>query len=343
MCGESESKRGPEVVQRAIFLIKRGKHSQMENTATTSTVGNANKNTILQPAITVGQKTTSHLYAGFLSGLTSSIILQPLDLLKTRVQQSEGTSVINSLKEIKTVKALWRGTVPSALRTSVGSALYFTTLNATRTHIANLTTNQNNKNRKPDDKLSSTVLPKLSMHANLASGAIVRGAVGFATMPITVIKVQYESTFYNYNSILGAARGIYTKSGLPGFFYGFGVTFVRDAPYAGLYVLFYEKSKELMNKFVSRPDSTVSSPIINSSSAILSATLATTITAPFDTIKTRVQLDHIKYPSFLKTAKIIIAKGGVVDLFDGLSLRLMRKAMSAGIAWCIYEELVKRV
>lgn len=285
-----------------------------------------------------GHKATRHLYAGFLSGLTSSIILQPLDLLKTRIQQSQGTSLMGSLKEIKTLPALWRGTVPSALRTSVGSALYFTTLNATRTYIANASS----KADAATSQRSSTVLPKLSMHANLLSGAVVRGTVGFLTMPITVIKVQYESTFYNYKSILGAARGIYAQSGIPGFFYGFGVTFVRDAPYAGLYVLFYEKSKDLLNKMIRHPESTVSSPAINSSSAFISATLATTITAPFDTIKTRVQLDHNKYPSFIKTAKTIVRQGGFIDLFDGLSLRLMRKAMSAGIAWCIYEELVKR-
>lgn len=34
-------------------------------------------------------------------------------------------------------------------------------------------------------------------------------------------------------------------SGVRGLFQGFTATAVRDAPYAGLYVVFYEKGKEL--------------------------------------------------------------------------------------------------
>lgn len=35
-------------------------------------------------------KATHHLSSGALSGFTSAVILQPLDLLKTRLQQSYG-------------------------------------------------------------------------------------------------------------------------------------------------------------------------------------------------------------------------------------------------------------
>ena len=33
--------------------------------------------------------------------------------------------------------------------------------------------------------------------------------------------------------------------------------------------------------------------------------------------------------------------GGIKNLFRGLLLRLGRKGISAGISWCIYEELIK--
>ncbi|CAN6674699.1 mitochondrial glycine transporter [Trichomonascus vanleenenianus] len=285
-------------------------------------------------------KTKTHLSAGFISGMTSAVLLQPLDLLKTRVQQSKSSTLSSSLKELTNVAALWRGTVPSALRTSVGSALYFTTLTATRTQIAKITAASHGR-----DARASSDLPKLSMQANLLSGAIVRGIVGFMTMPITVIKVRYESTMFQYRSIMEAGRDIFRSYGLKGFFSGFAVTFGRDAPYAGLYVLFYEKNKELMCKMVSPKKQMESSTaaLVNSSSAMISATMATTLTGPFDTIKTRVQIDPQKYSSFWTSAKLIVGEGGVKELFDGLSLRLARKAMSAGIAWCIYEELVRRI
>ncbi|KAJ5217338.1 hypothetical protein N7468_010346 [Penicillium chermesinum] len=88
-------------------------------------------------------KTAFHFTAGLFSGLTSSILLQPADLLKTRVQQSK-QSLLPTLKTILSsqhpIRGLWRGTLPSALRTGFGSALYFTSLNALRQTIAQSTT-----------------------------------------------------------------------------------------------------------------------------------------------------------------------------------------------------------
>lgn len=167
-------------------------------------------------------------------------------------------------------------------------------------------------------------------------------------MPVTVVKVRYESSIYSYHSLLHAVRDIHLHHGIAGFFKGWGVTFLRDAPNAGLYVLFYEKSKDIMCRIMGSQSSGTdllnasTSAVINSTSAVFSAGMATTITGPFDTIKTRVQLDPVKYDSVIKTVRCIIQEEGFKGLFDGLSLRLARKAMSAGISWCIYEELVRR-
>ncbi|GME83579.1 unnamed protein product [Ambrosiozyma monospora] len=80
--------------------------------------------------------------------------------------------------------------------------------------------------------------------------------------------------------------------------------------------------------------------MVNSGSAIFAASMSTAITAPFDTIKTNMQVNPKKFNSFTKTVKILVDSGWR-RLFDGVSLRLIRKAMSAGIAWGIYEELVR--
>ncbi|KAF5096875.1 hypothetical protein D0Z00_002612 [Geotrichum galactomycetum] len=300
------------------------------------------------PPAAATKSTKSHLASGFISGLTSSVLLQPLDLLKTRVQQSKSTTLTSAIRDIDSVRSLWRGTLPSAIRTSVGSALYLTTLNATRTYVARYSAKTGGNNNS-----SSSALPKLSMHGNLLSGAIVRGAVGIVTMPVTVVKVRYESSMYNYSSMLQGITDIYSKHGVAGFFKGWGVTFLRDAPHAGLYVLFYEKSKDMLCLLLGDDKTSAASSntkllntsmsaVVNSTSAALSAGMATTITGPFDTMKTRVQLDPIKYNSVATTVRIILQEEGFKGLFDGLSLRLARKAMSAGISWCIYEELIRR-
>lgn len=282
-------------------------------------------------------KTSSHLYAGFLGGLTSAVCLQPLDLLKTRMQQSSSQSLVSTVKGMASPLELWRGTLPSAIRTSVGASLYLTTLGKMRSVLA--------ANSPKLDGYSSE-LPRLSMQLNLATGAVARGLVGFITMPITVIKVRYESSFYHYRSLADAVRSMYREGGIRLFFAGYGVTITRDAPYAGLYVLFYEKCKDFLNVLVpahNNSRSTTMSAALNSSAAAISASLATTVTAPFDTIKTRVQLEPAKYKSFGPALRIIYRESGFFSLFDGLGLRLSRKALSAGVSWCIYEELVRRL
>jgi solute carrier family 25 protein 38 len=49
--------------------------------------------------------------------------------------------------------------------------------------------------------------------------------------------------------MLQASRSILSESGIRGLFQGFTATAIRDAPYAGLYVLFYEEMKHVAGKF----------------------------------------------------------------------------------------------
>ncbi|KPI38268.1 uncharacterized protein AB675_12083 [Cyphellophora attinorum] len=303
---------------------------------------------------------TFHFLAGLGSGVSSAVLLQPADLLKTRVQQSRSTSLLPVLRSILSgphpITSLWRGTVPSALRTGFGSALYFTTLSTMRQLVANntaLTTGATTT--------SSSVLPKLSSTQNLFTGASARVFAGMVLMPVTVIKVRYESDMYNYKSLLSASSHIYRSEGLRGFFTGFGATAVRDAPYAGLYVVFYEASKTYLSSTfgssrhtststggagldlgLSTPTLQLSNPAINAASGVFAGVTATTITNPFDAVKTRLQLLPHKYGNMVKATRLMLAEDGVKAFFDGLGLRMGRKAVSSALAWTVYEELIGR-
>ncbi|RDL42019.1 Solute carrier family 25 member 38-like protein [Venustampulla echinocandica] len=300
--------------------------------------------------------TAFHFAAGLGSGVLSAVLLQPADLLKTRVQQSGHSSLLVTIREISksstSVLSFWRGTLPSALRTGFGSAIYFTTLNTLRQHVAksNLLVSMGalDKNGRPSH---SSALPKLSNLANLTTGAIARAGAGFILMPMTVLKVRYESNLFAYKSMAGATKDILRTEGLKGFFVGFGATAIRDAPYAGLYVLFYEQLKKrlsLLTQKVPIPGESShgmkgsTSASINFGSGILAAALATAITNPFDAIKTRLQLEPRKYINTLQAGKLMIRNDGLKSLFDGLGLRMSRKAMSSALAWTLYEELIRR-
>ncbi|KAL4936650.1 solute carrier family 25 member 38 [Aspergillus oleicola] len=311
--------------------------------------------------VSKSSKTTFHFGAGLLSGLTSSILLQPADLLKTRVQQSHHhASLYSTIKTILSspnpVRNLWRGTLPSALRTGFGSALYFTSLNTLRQSLATppvILASPSSNSSSPQSQSSpssSSALPKLSNTANLATGAAARVAAGFVMMPVTVLKVRYESDYYAYRSLYTAGRDIVRTEGVRGLFAGFGATAARDAPYAGLYVLFYEQLKRYLASATMTSSTTsqtsevktTSSSSINFVSGGLAAGIATAITNPFDAVKTRLQLMPSKYGNMMRAVRLMIQEDGVRSLFGGLGLRIGRKALSSALAWTVYEELILR-
>ncbi|KAI0489579.1 Dor1-domain-containing protein [Xylaria cf. heliscus] len=294
-----------------------------------------------------------HFVAGLGSGVFGAVLLQPFDLLKTRVQQSGSHSIRSAIRDIarspNAVAAFWRGTVPSALRTGMGSAIYFTTLNTIRQQAASLTSTS----PSTSTSTSSSALPKLSNTTNLLSGASARAFAGFILMPLTVIKVRYESSLYSYRSVVGAARDIYRAERIPGFFAGFGATAMRDAPYAGLYVVSYEQfKKRLGHMYGSSPGpgtgagaadmaSSVSATINFSSGALAGATCSF-ISNPFDAVKTRIQLQPHVYRNMFHACQMMVTQEGVRSLYDGLALRMTRKALSSALAWMLYEELIRR-
>ncbi|KAL1637970.1 hypothetical protein SLS58_009087 [Diplodia intermedia] len=331
-----------------------------------------------------------HFLAGLSSGVLSAVLLQPADLLKTRVQQSRSTTLSATLASIlrgpDPVRSLWRGTVPSALRTGFGSALYFTTLNALRTSVAKsegaLLQHRNTNNptttttttthgggeggrAAAGNSSSSSSLVKLSRLGNLVTGAAARASAGLVMMPVTVIKVRFESSYYAYPSLRAAAADIRAAHGVRGFFAGFGATAVRDAPYAGLYVLFYEESKRALGRLAGVAGASNGrgggggggggggnvttttmgggeAAAVNFASGVVAAGAGTALTNPFDAIKTRLQLLPDRYANMAHAARLMLREEGVGSLFDGLGLRMARKALSSALAWTLYEELIRR-
>lgn len=296
---------------------------------------------------TARSKGRNHLFAGSAGGLVASGLLQPFDVVKTRIQQGQHGSLGSVIRATvgvgrdRRVSRLWRGTLPSILRSSVGSGLYFFTLNEMRQHFS----------RRVDEdgalgtsSSSSSSLPVLSGQMNLLTGATARATVGFLMMPITIIKVRYESDLYAYRSMFHAGREIYAAHGLKGFFYGFGATAIRDAPYAGLYVYVYEASKAHLSTLLLGQQGADDSPrawqttlLINFSSGLTAGFGATLTTNPFDVLRTRMQLRPNLYRNVWTAAKKLYLEEGARSFLDGVGLRIARKSVSSAFTWSLYE------
>ncbi|CCM01036.1 uncharacterized protein FIBRA_03084 [Fibroporia radiculosa] len=269
-----------------------------------------------------------------------------IDLLKTRLQQGDGSvhgvsrggTILETARDIvrkNGLPGLWRGTTATLLRNVPGVALYFTGLNHARMLLA---TSPYFAAAAPDPARthSGSVLPKLTKWGNLIAGATTRVTVGILLNPFTVLKARYESNLYAYNSMTGAI-GSLVRAGPSELFRGIVATSVRDAPYAGLFVLSYEHIKGEAVRLV-QPQSSMASTAVHGVAAASAGVVASLATHPFDVVKTKMQVRaEDRYHGVIKTVWTIFQQRGIRGFYDGAVLRIVRKPANSAIAWATYE------
>jgi len=293
----------------------------------------------------VGQQ----LLSGALSGFATTVCLQPFDLLKTRMQQGDGTFrmrrnafIFGTTREIiasNGLAGLWRGTTASLIRNVPGVALYMMSLTQLRTAMATSPYFARVHKGINHDSKNSSVLPTLTSSGNLLAGATTRVGVGFFLNPFSVLKARFESNMYAYQSLSGGLISI-TRQGPSELLRGFMASSLRDAPYAGLFIVFYEGIKREASAILPA-SSTSHAAAIHSASAAAAGAIATLATHPFDVIKTKIQVrSEDRYHGFIRTAWTIWHQRGIAGYFDGASLRMSRKVLSSAIGWAVYEGLL---
>jgi len=285
---------------------------------------------------------SSHLIAGASSGFASAIVLQPFDLMKTRLQQVDGRStgpgfgrmmgIARRIVEEHGWQGLWRGTHATLLRNVPGVAVYFYGLQGIRVQMTKMP--QFAAPASVSQESATTVLVKLNREGDLLAGAVARVTVGFLLNPFTVVKARFESDLYNYKTMGEAFRGIIRNQGVRGLLSGWTPSAMRDAPYAGIFLLFYEQIKDKAEQAMINAHREPSPGLIHSFSAATAAAVASCVTHPFDVVKTKMQLRPERYTGLTKTIWIVLKER---TFFNGLGLRMSRKVLSSAITWTVYE------
>ncbi|GAA6215478.1 solute carrier family 25 member 38-A-like [Lates japonicus] len=259
---------------------------------------------------------------GSLSGTCSTLLFQPLDLIKTRLQTGSGrvgmVTVLLSVVRTEKLLGLWKGVSPSFVRTIPGVGIYFSTYYSLKQHFLQ------------DDR------PGAMGAALLGGGA--RTVAGVFMLPVTVIKTRFECGRYSYRSVVGALRSVCQTEGPAALFSGLMATLLRDVPFSGIYVMFYSQTKASLPKEIS---TSPSAPLANFSCGILAGVLASLITQPADVVKTHVQVN----PQ-LRTAeaiRYIYMEHGLQGFFRGAVPRSLRRTMMAAMAWTVYEQMMAHI
>lgn len=269
--------------------------------------------------------------AGAASGTVSTVLLQPLDMVKTRLQTSPSIPLRTHFRTIyrrEGLLAFWKGLAPSLVRTVPGVGLYFSCLNYLQFLVCGSQTP--------------------SSFQFMLLGGMSRTIAGTLLMPATVIKIRFESGLYRYTGILHALGQLGRIEGLRGLTSGIIPTLLRDVPFSSVYLLFYSKFKSLYAE-ASRKSSVPSSAaqlgqvpdVINFTCGLFAGLLACCVTQPFDVVKTRMQVRMGSRRS-LKYAREVYSSRGFTGFFTGLTPRLLRRTLMASLSWTLYENVMRR-
>ncbi|XP_061883035.1 mitochondrial glycine transporter B-like isoform X1 [Entelurus aequoreus] len=267
---------------------------------------------------------------GSLSGTCSTLLFQPLDLVKTRLQTLQNNakpgspkvgmlSVFVNVIRTESVFSLWKGVSPSFVRCIPGVGIYFSTFYSLKQHFF--------LDRAPN-----------AWEAVLL-GASARSVAGVCMLPFTVIKTRFESGYYNYVSVAGALKSVYETEGLRALFSGLTATLLRDAPFSGIYVMFYSQAKKTLPPEVT---SSFYVPLVNFSCGVVAGVMASLVTQPADVVKTHIQVSPSHW-STLDAINYVYKEHGLSGFFRGAVPRSLRRTLMAAMAWTVYEQLMARM
>ncbi|CAD5215982.1 unnamed protein product [Bursaphelenchus okinawaensis] len=271
------------------------------------------------------RQTVLSLGFGLISTVSTTTLTQPFDKIKTLRQQlgnganNSAFKIVKQVVKEKGVLELWKGTVPSVMRAAPGAALYLSIVNCIRTRL----------HIKDDDA-------KLLF----GTGFVTRLGLAGLLQPFTMIKARLESTVYRDKSMLQAGRTVITELGVKGLWRGLLPTLLRDAPYSGVYLVFYRRQINLIEQY---SNSTAISPIARFTCGAISGLIACLLTQPFDVVKTVVQLYPKRTASLLSAMISLYREHGVAIFFRGYMLRATKRTLMAAMNWTIFDEIVEYV
>lgn len=273
-------------------------------------------------ALDISNPVVKAFLAGSISGTCSTLLFQPLDLMKTRIQQQSGlrlsmTGVITNVVAQENLLGLWRGVIPSLVRTVPGVGMYFSSMHWMKANMCE---------GRPSH-LQSVLI-----------GSSARAFAGSVMIPFTVIKTRFESNSYNYKSTYQAFRNIMQVEGIRGLTSGLGPTLFRDVPFSGLYLMFYEQLKSMVPPDLRQTNPTAA----HFMSGFAAGVLASLVTQPADVIKTSMQLDK-ENRGLVRTVKMIYGQQGIGGFSIGLAPRMLRRTLMAALAWTVYENMIKTI
>lgn len=276
--------------------------------------------------------------SGSIGGVVEASCLQPIDVIKTRLQLDRvgnykgildcGSTVANS----EGIRALWKGLTPFATHLTLKYALRMGT------------------NAVLQSAFKDSETGVISHQARLFSGfgAGVLEALVIVT-PFEVVKIRLQQQkglspeLLKYKGPIHCARMIIREEGILGLWAGAAPTVMRNGTnQAAMFTAKYMFDKALWNK--QEGDGKFLQPWQSMISGFLAGTAGPICTGPFDVVKTRLMAQSksdgdVKYKGMIHAIRTIHAEEGLRALWKGLLPRLMRIPPGQAIMWGVADQV----
>ncbi|XP_037070413.1 mitochondrial folate transporter/carrier-like [Pollicipes pollicipes] len=280
-----------------------------------------------------------HLAGGVAGGVTSTLLLHPLDLIKIRFAVDGGamrarpqyTSVASALTTIvgsEGVRGLYRGVTPNLCGAGASWGLYFMFYSSLKSWM---------QSGDPSRDLGA------ARHMLVASEA---GVLTLAlTNPISVVRTRLclqttlDATLpesKRYSGMLDALRKTYRQEGTRGLYRGF-VPGIWGVSHGALQFMAYEELKSLYNRRRGRPVQHRLSTLEYLQFAALSKLFAACITYPYQVVRARLQDHRASYSGSADVIRRILSHEGPRGLYRGLAPYLLHVTPNVCCVFMVYE------
>lgn len=276
--------------------------------------------------------------SGSLGGIVEASCLQPIDVIKTRLQLDRsgsykgiihcGTTIVRN----EGFRALWKGLTPFATHLTLKYALRM------------------GSNAVLQSAFKDSETGNLSHRGRMVAGfgAGVLEALVIVT-PFEVVKIRLQQQrglspeLLKYKGPLNCARMIIREEGLLGLWAGATPTIMRNGTnQAAMFTAKNAFDGILWRKH--EGDGKVLLPWQSMISGFLAGTAGPVCTGPFDVVKTRLMAQsrsggELKYKGLFHAIKTIYAEEGLRALWRGLLPRLMRIPPGQAIVWAVADQV----
>lgn len=296
--------------------------------------------------------------AGLSAGLVSTVVVHPLDIIKTRLQGLSWTEssaqlltsfpvdtsshpLLNSSRAVfrdilrnegpTRLAALYRGLTPNLIGNSAGWGLYFLWYKEAQDVI-----------RSYRGYTSNQALTSVDYFAAASASGFLSAVL---TNPIWVVKTRMLSTSGSqpgaYPSMIHGLASIWRTEGARGFFHGLTPTLV-GVSHGSLYFLAYEKLKAWRRLSKRSGDLTNVDTLITSS---LSKVFAGVLTYPHQLVRARMQTYDPSSPTPVRgigvmgTIRSVWVHEGFTGFYKGMFPNLLRVVPSTCVTFLVYENV----